>query len=622
MASVLVGIDLGTTNSAVACSVSPEVGGSTKPTPLVVPQISRPGVLTESFQLPSLLYIPLADELRNDANRLPWGAEEYFIGAYAKDRAAEAPDRVVVSAKSWLCNAQMDRKSAFLPWGAQLAEGLLSPFEASRQYLLHLKRAIENQQSLSENFSEADVVLTVPASFDEVARTLTAEAAQAAGFERVSLLEEPLAALYAWIAQSEDTWREQISVGDCILVFDVGGGTADFSLVLVSEEQGELTLERLSVGDHILLGGDNMDLAVAYYLRQRLSERGAKLDTWQFQSLVHQSRRVKERLLAGMEEQLPVSIAGKGSSLFASTLQCEITRAELEQLILEGFFPPAGFGESPAEGSGAGIQEIGLPFAADPALTRHLSSFLAQSNAQVALRSDLPEAVVAKARESRLMPTAILFNGGVCSADSIRQRLLEVLRSWPEADSVRELSGTSYELAVALGAAHYAHIRQSGKGLRIRAGIPRSYYLGIESAMPAVPGFRPPVKGVCVVAQGMEEGSESTLSEQTFTLRTGKEVEFRFFSSHQRPTDTFGLVIDDVEALLDETSRLRVVLPSDGAHSSVPVKLFSRINDLGILELWMQAHEGDAQWKLEFDVRAEKKTLLTRQNMPQVASSV
>jgi molecular chaperone DnaK (HSP70) len=585
------GIDLGTTNSTLA--VCREEGAL--PEVLDIAQIEKAGVVSTSPQMPSALYIPFEDEFAEADTQLPWGSCQHIVGNYAKSRASEVPDRVILSAKSWLCHSGVDRKEKLLPWKSEIKEDTFSPFETSVAFLQHLASAARHKIDL--DFDQT--VLCVPASFDEVARNLTAEAAEVAGLHNFTLLEEPLAALYAWIARAGDSWREQLKVGDTILVCDLGGGTADFTLVSVGESNGELTLERLSVGDHILLGGDNMDLALAYQLKSKFEAQGKKLDGWQFQSLVREAQRVKERFLSTEDQNLPVTLAGKGSSLFASTLQVEAQRDEVLALIRDGFFPNVGSSELPGEKDVLGLQEYGLPFEAEPALTKHLAKFLRQSAKQSAeTDADL------------LIPSAILFNGGVCKSALIRQRLMEVLYSWSSGVSVRELEENNYDTAVAEGAAHYAKIRHEGSGLRIRAGTSRSYYLGIESSMPAVPGFKPPVKGVCVVPQGMEEGSEATLAEQTFSLRTGREVEFRFFSSQDRGDDAPGTVLDDAEEELSETSRLRVTLPNqEGSESeSVPVSLLSKVTEIGTLELWMKARDGDDSWKLEFDVRAEKKS--------------
>lgn len=606
---VSLGIDLGTTNCTLAYSAGEQ------PHVIEIAQVDKPGAVTAHAQMPSAVYISIPAEQSGEAFRLAWGnSPEHVVGRFARERAATAPDRVVLSAKSWLCNAQVDRKEAILPWNSEIAEQKISPFTASSLLLAHMRNAAESVLTNNPKLANVGVVITVPASFDEVARNLTVEAARDAGFEKVSLLEEPLAALYSWIARTGDGWREQISIGDVIVVCDVGGGTADFSLVLVGEQDRELTLERLSVGDHILLGGDNMDLALAYQLRKKLEADGNKLDTWQFHSLVHEARRVKERIMTQDDEILPVTLAGRGSSLFSSTLQVEAHRKEVLNLILDGFFPEIDFNELPQSGEEFGLEEFGLPFESEPALTKHLAQFLHNSNEQVAKIEKLPESVRVAASKNQLMPTAVLFNGGVFKSSLLRERTLKLLNTWSQAEeqnSVRELLGTDVDAAVAEGAAQYGQILLTGEGLRIRAGVPRSYYLGLKQSMPAVPGMQASINGICVVAQGAQEGTDFSLPGQKFSLVTGREVEFRFFSSQQRPDDQVGAVVNDAQSELTESTRLTATLPVvDGQEKtqSVPVELHSKITDVGTLELWMHALNTDDRWKLEFDVRAEKKT--------------
>ncbi len=455
------------------------------------------------------------------------------------------------------------------------------------------------------------MVVTVPASFDEVARGLTHQAAVAAGWQRVTLLEEQQAAFYHWIARAGDGWREQIAPGEIVLVCDVGGGTADFSLVAVTEAQGLLQLERISVGDHILLGGDNMDLALAYTLRAELEGQGKKLDNWQFLSLHHACRSAKEALLSepGLDE-VPVAIPGRGSSLFAGTISTPLRRQTLQAIVLDGFFPAAGIEEHPARRRTAGLQEFGLDYAADPGLSRHLAYFLARSYQNARSSEDLARLVGDRFREAAgtgfICPTAVLFNGGVFKAEALRARILDLLQSWGGERGVRELAGAHFDLAVAKGAAAYARLRIAGEGIRIKAGTARSYYLGLESSMPAVPGFTPPLKAVCVVPQGMEEGSEIALPEREFGLITGEPVQFRFFSSSVRAGDAVGDIVAD-QADLQETARLEATLPSPagGGREMIPVRLHSLVTELGTLELWMRHQATGRQWKLEFNVRGE-----------------
>jgi len=611
--SVVFGIDLGTTNCSISCVSSSEEENT--PSTVLIPQLSKSKLLIEDKQMPSALYIPIEGEFKVDENLLPWNEDgNNVVGALAKDRASDNPDRVVLSAKSWLCQSKSDAKKPILPWGSEIEDSKLSPFTATVTYLKHLKSTIENYKTSNGRTDQIEFVLTVPASFDEMAKNLTLEAASVAGLEKVSLLEEPLAAFYSWVSQMGENWRDHISIGNIVLVCDIGGGTADFSLIYVGEEEGKLNLQRLSVGKHLLLGGDNMDLALAFGLRQKLEESGKDLDNRQFQSLIHQSRLVKEKLFVEDVESLPVSIAGRGSSLFASTMKVDAKKSEVISQILDGFFPKISLDEAVIENTEAGISELGLPFENEPALTKHLGDFFKRSSRQIAHLPQLPDEVKIKAEQTTILPDFILFNGGVCTPSVVRERILEVVGAWGNQD-LKVLEGTSLVSAVAQGASYFGKVKLTGQGIRIKAGIPRSYYLGLKSSMPAVPGYKHPTKGLCVVPRGMEEGTSTDLSKQIFSLITGQEVVFQLFTSNERGEDDFGFVVDNAERQLEPSSQLKLSLPVVGSESgagdakSVPVRLYSQITDLGTLELWMQSTESDDRWKLEFDVRTEKKTL-------------
>jgi hypothetical protein len=444
--------------------------------------------------------------------------------------------------------------------------------------------------------ADTRVVLTVPASFDEVARKLTLQAAREAGLgEDVILLEEPQAAFYAWLDAVGPGWRDQIAPGDTVLVCDVGGGTCDFSLIAVSERDGDLDLERIAVGRHILLGGDNMDLALAFALRQRMEGEGRVLDDWQFQALVQACRVGKETLFDRPAlAEAPISIPSRGSGLLSGTVSSTLPRSLLEAVIVDGFFALTGPGDLPAAAPGGGLRELGLPYEADAVLSRHLAAFLVRSRAN------------ASAKPGMLRPDAVLFNGGVFRPARLRERVLELLHSWDPARPVRELAGADPDLAVARGAAAYGLAKLTGRGVRIRAGASRSYYIGLDPSMPAIPGYRPPVKALCVVPLGMEEGSEQVLEDREFGLTTGSTVTFRFFSSPARASDRVGSVVADAEKDLEETSRLEMTLPAVeglGDSAMVPVQLHAKLSELGTLELWMQRRNAEDRWQLDFDVR-------------------
>ena len=616
------GIDLGTSNSCLALC---DPAGA-RPEGIGITQVMAPGVIGDQPLLPSVLYIPLENERAQGELALPWDGDEdptAVVGVYARERGALAPDRVITSAKSWLCNPHVDRYAPVLPWQSELTEDKLSPFETTRRYLEHLRRAA--QAALSERdaeLSECLVVLTVPASFDEVARTLTFDAAVAAGLGEVTLLEEPQAAFYAWIAESEARklpahWTTQVRAGDLVLVCDVGGGTADFSLIAVAASEAglsqQLDLHRIAVGEHILLGGDNMDLALAYALKEQLASEGKDIDHWQFLALVHAARGAKERLLGDPDlDAIPIAVPSRGASLFAKTVTTTLERERAESLILEGYFPRTVVTDVPRARRSVGLQEYGLEYATEPALSKHLARFLSRARDNVRsderLRSLLGP--VADLDDSPILwPTALLFNGGVFHSGLLRRRVTDLLRSWLGAGHpLTEIESVGLDKAVANGAAYYGAVQLSGRGIKIRAGTSRSYYLGIESPMPAVPGITPPVKAVCIVPQGTEEGTALELPGREFGLVTGEPVEFRFFSSEVRAGDRVGTLVADAAGALDETAGLAITLPPIAGQPGqvLPVTLKPLVTEVGTLELWMSHTRSEEQWKLEFNLRAKE----------------
>ncbi|GHC12847.1 Hsp70 family protein [Cerasicoccus arenae] len=596
------GIDLGTSNSALTLASLDERVLSVLP----VTQAFGPHSVGEQAGLPSALYLPNEGEFEDDAFSVPGldSTKPGFVGRFAREHGAQSPDRLVTSAKSWLCHGQIDHRQPILPWGSISVptEQKVSPLTATQRYLEVLKASVAPLES-------TQVVLTVPASFDEAARQLTLEAAQAAGLGDVILMEEPQAAFYAWLEKMGGDWRSHVKPGDLVLVCDVGGGTSDFSLIAVSDSGGELQLERVSVGEHILLGGDNLDLALAFALRAQIEAEGASIDDWQFLALIHSARVGKEQLFSDLSlPEVPIAVPSRGSSLFAGTVSTTLGRDLLEQIALQGFLPLTAPSDMPQTKAAGGLKEFGLDYAADPVLSKHLARFLKRSLDNVRSSETLSAQLSAEALSGELLaPSAVLFNGGFFNADPARARVLELLRSWSSAE-VRELAGSDYALAVAQGACYYGLSKLSGKGVRIKAGASRSYYLGLETTMMAIPGFKPPVKGICVVPQGMEEGTEAVLGDQEFGLVLGQEVSFRFFSSTARAGDAVGTVLPNAEKELEETAAVQTVLePVEGltAGEAIPVKLHSCVTEVGALELWMQHTRSDARWKLEFSVRTE-----------------
>lgn len=603
MSRFAIGIDLGTTNSALAWvdAASHSEGETFTVETLPILQIVQPGVVEERWLLPSFLYLPLPGELPAGSLALPWDEQrDYAVGEFARQQGALVPTRLVSSAKSWLVHAGVDRRAAILPWRAPEKVRRVSPVEASTCYVQHLLENWNYRQTPhfpGELLQQQEVVLTVPASFDAAARELTVEAARAAGIEQLTLLEEPQAAFYAWIHTHPD-WRKQVRVGDVVLVCDVGGGTTDFTLIAVAEEAGNLILERVAVGDHILLGGDNMDLALAHRLQQKLSRQGVKLDFGQFYQLAQACRQAKEKLFSDSElSSHPVTVLGRGSRVVGGTVTTELTQEELHQALLEGFFPVVDWEAEPKGAATVGLQELGLPYASDPAITRHLASFLRRHQSALSERLGRKPA----------FPTAVLFNGGVFKARVLVDRLVEVLNGWAKslgAEPVRVLSGTDLDLAVARGAACYGMVRR-GRGIRIRGGTARAYYIGVAVNLPAVPGMPPPIKAVCVVPFGMEEGTEADVPGQEFGLVVGAPVQFRFFGSSTRRKDTIGTVLEEWEENeLQELDPLEVTLQAPGLEGKVvPVRLHSHVTPVGTLELWCLGREKPHRWKLEFNVR-------------------
>ena len=604
------GIDLGTSNCAMALTDL-----ETDQTELLrIAQILSANQSGEKPTLASTLYLPHPEEFAAGSFPLPWydNGKPGIVGQFARDHGGLVPDRMVTSAKSWLSNPHVDPKQRTLPWRSDSAEEKLSPFEVSCCYLQHLKNAFlhtVHAQGRPWNLGDGQIVVTVPASFDEVARSLTAEAAEAAGLGHVTLLEEPQAAFYAWTARAGRQWRDAVVPGDIILVCDVGGGTADFSLMAVTDVAGNLELERISVGEHILLGGDNMDLALAYTLQARLESEGKSLDAWQFLTLVHAAERAKITLFEDNDlAEAPIAVPSRGSSLFAKTIATALDRASLSEVVLDGFFAQTALDDLPREARRTGLQEFGLPYASDPVISKHLARFLTRSLQNVKASDRLAALVGLRTNGQALMPTAVLFNGGVFKAARLRARVLDLLASWNGGQAIRELEGFEPDLAVAHGAAIYGRHRATGKGIRIRAGTSRSYYIGLESSMPAIPGFRPPVKALCAVPQGMQEGTELLIEGRTFGLVTGRAAEFRFFSSPARSGDIPGQVLPDAERELEETGLLEVELPALAdapAGQVVPVQIESVVTELGTLELWMKHTNSDRRWKIEFQVRME-----------------
>jgi hypothetical protein len=595
-----VGIDLGTTHSALARA--PLEGDPVSPEVQPITQLVARDRVDGAVLLPSFVYFAHESEGRL---ALPWNPEaDFAVGAYARRRAAESPARVISSSKSWLSHTSIDRHAPVLPLGAPEDIRQVSPVEAAYRILEHIGEAFRAAQPDGVSLGDQEVILTVPASFDAAARECTVEAALAAGFDQLTLLEEPQAAFYAWLDRRGESWRSDLAVGDVVLVVDVGGGTTDFAAILLTEEAGRLEPRRIAVGQHILLGGDNMDLALAHLVRQKLESGGAVIDNWQLAVLSHAARDAKEALLGpAAPEVQSVVVPGRGSQLLGGSLRSELRRDEVERYIRDGFFPRVSWREEPKLRPRTALTRRGLPYADDPAITTHLAAFLRRH--QAALGG-------AGAAQPMLCPTHVLFNGGVFKSELLRARLLETLDGWLSelgAPTARALPSSDYDLAVARGAAYYGLVRR-GRGVRVRGGTAQAFYVGIESPAPAVPGIEAPTVALCVAPFGMEEGTRVGLPEAELAVVVGEQVTFRFFGSSTRRDDVAGTLLESPERALDELSPIAITLPAEGRPSGelVAITLEAAITEIGTLELFarpLEPRTADEHWKVELSVRSE-----------------
>lgn len=596
-ARYVVGIDLGTTNSAVAFADTedPRLVVQT----FSVPQVVSPGQVERRETLPSFHYQPAEGELPAESLALPWEKRpRHAVGVFARDQGVKAPGRLVASAKSWLCHPGVDRTADLLPWHGAADVERLSPVEASARYLGHM-RAAWNHAHPEHPLERQDVVLTLPASFDEVARELTVRAAQKAGLPRVVLIEEPQAAFYAWINKHRDDWQTRVDAGQTILVCDIGGGTSDFTLIRARPtEGGSVAFHRVAVGEHLILGGDNLDLAVAKQLEGELTD-GGNLEARSWESLIRQSRTVKETLLGpDAPESLTVNVAGRGSGLIGGGRQVTADREKVRALLLDGFLPSVPLESKPITRQ-SGFQEFGLPYASDPAITKHLAWFLTSH------RPVLADETAADRDPAR--PDAVLFNGGFFASPVLRERLLAAIGGWfgvggsPYRPTV--LANDELYLAVARGAAYYGLVRR-GHGVRIAAGLARTYYVGVEAGDGATAHV-----AVCLVPAGTEPGQTVELERPSFRLRVAEPVELPIYTSAVRLTDKPGAQISVDREQLSALPPIRTVLRSRKADEAViPVRLRTGLTEIGTLDLSCHEVDGTRSWKLQFDVRSATQT--------------
>jgi molecular chaperone DnaK (HSP70) len=625
-ARYVVGFDLGTTNSAV-CYVDTEEEPWRVRT-FRVPQLVAPGQVEALQTLPSFHYERAPGELSADALRLPWHREDpaHAVGVFARDHGAAVPGRLIASAKSWLCHSGVDRTAPVLPWHGAADVERLSPIDVGARYLEHVRRAWDARFG-EHPLSQQDFVLTLPASFDEVARELTVKAAARAGLPRVVLIEEPQAAFYAWIYAHADDWHQRVEPGQKILVCDVGGGTSDFTLIRVrAGEGGKVRFHRVAVGNHLILGGDNLDLALAQHLEKRLAgETG--LEPGQWAVLVRTCRHVKEALLADDgPKRLNVNVPGSGAKLIGGGLQVEVTREEARRLLVDGFFPRVKLADKPVERR-SGFQEFGLPYAPDAAITRYLAAFLT-AHRHVAL-----DETEVRPGHDPARPDVVLFNGGVFASSVLRRRLLEVLTSWFRTPSDAHweplvLANDRLDLAVARGAAYYGMVRR-GQGVRIAAGLARTYYIGVghrgdavvgtadapaaEAAVPSSPEPVPAAEdgtAVCLAPAGMEPGRDLDLTGRPFDLLVSQPAEFPLYVSSTRLTDRAGELVTVDREQMRPLPPIRTVLRSRGKRDArtISVHLHARLTEIGTLDLWCTEVAGRGSWRLQFDVRSATQT--------------
>lgn len=588
----IVGIDLGTTNSAVSYVDSSAKNPRIEDFPVL--QVVAPGEYDRRDLFPSFHYEASQEEFAPGALNLPWeeGNTRNTTGVFARNHGAKVPGRLVVSAKSWLSHSGVDRTAPLLPWHAVSDADKISPVEASSRYIAHVREAW-NYEHPDEPLENQEVILTVPASFDEIARELTVKAAGSAGLTNIVLLEEPQSAFYSWINRHSSDWQSRVEAGQKILICDIGGGTTDFTLIEVRPEGAGVRFHRIAVGEHLILGGDNLDLALAYHTEKKILE-GKRLSPRQFTALVRSCQFAKESLLSeNPPDQVPVSIPGSGSSLIGGAVQSQITREEAEEILIDGFLPYVQINEKPAELQ-SGFQEFGLPYAPDPAITKYLSSFLTAHGGE-----NLED----------IRPDIVLFNGGVLTSDIIRKRILDVLSSWFSKDdpnwSPQVLQNKRPELAVSRGASYFGLVRR-GLGVKISAGLARSYYIGVETKA----GESAALQALCLAPAGLQEGESVDISERTFDLLIRQPVEFPLYVSSIRTVDKPGDMVDIDPLEMHSLPPIRTVLKSGKGMEAkrVTVMLHARLTEIGTLDLWCSERGGNRSWKLQFDVRSATRT--------------
>ena len=621
-----VGIDLGTSNTVLAYAAA----GSQEIRVFEIDQLVSLGEVSARPLLPSVRYHAAPGELSAGDLQLPWRAPDgsignaagsqqdppVVIGRLARALGGQVPGRLVASAKSWLSHASVDRVAPILPWGAADDVRKVSPVEASASYLAHV-RAAWNQRFPDAPLEAQDIVLTVPASFDEGARALTVEAARMAGLPTLRLLEEPQAAFYDWLFHHRESLATELSDTRLVLICDVGGGTTDLTLIEVRMRGGEPELTRIGVGNHLMLGGDNMDLALAHRVEARLPQAGnerTRLSAASLSQLVERCRGAKEQLLGpDAPESASITLLGAGSKLIGGARTAQVTREEVEQIIVDGFFPAVASNERPGRPRGA-IVEFGLPYATDAAVTRHIAAFLnrfaAQSRKALGSASDssaLPSDMGEARDESLPVPDTLLLNGGVFRAEALAQRLSSTLGAW-RGEPLNVLHNDNPDVAVARGAVAYA-LARTGQAPKIGGGSARSYFLVLDETGDGERGAEPAQRGICLLPRGTEEGHEIRIEDRTFALRLGHPVRFHLASSSADTIYQPGELADLEQGDFVRLPPIATIVQPRGASTTrgeTAVQIATSLTEVGTLEVHCIELDNPAQrWQLEFQLRRE-----------------
>lgn len=591
----IIGIDLGTTNSAVSyVDLQAENRRNRGIRLFKIPQLTGPGEVSPLPVLPSFCYLPGGYDISEAAVRLPWQSDDPgFVGRFARDHGSRIPGRLVASAKSWLCHSGADRRAPILPWGAGDDVRKISPVQATAAYLKHIRLAWNSVRGDDDALylENQTIIITVPASFDEVARDLTIEAANIAGLTNVTLLEEPLAAFYSWLIFHESDWQDHIRPGQLVLVCDAGGGTTDFTLITLEETEGAPRFVRIAVGDHLILGGDNIDLALARHVENRFSGQGP-LTTDRWKTLCHLCRQAKENILDSDISDDTVTMMGEGTRLIGGTLSAKIDRQTLENIVLDGFFPLVKPDAAAPPHGRKGISEFGLPYAAEPAITRHIGMFLEKHQ----------EAVHQLLRKAPF-PDFILFNGGSLKAGVVQERIREAIRHWfsePDTGLPKVLENPEPDLAVALGAGYYGLVK-AGQGVRVGSGSARAYYLGLAGGSDK---NGDQATAICLVERGTEEGVRISLPDRVFEVLANQAVNFALYSSSYRSGDKCGdlILVDDTLTPLPPVQTV-IQFGRKGLKTMIPVQMEAEYTEMGVLAVWCRSLSSPHRWRLQFQLR-------------------